>query len=68
MMICLKSEKYIFPIIMISSWLINFLLFCNAAILLTMYNRIDLARAKRETLDNIYSLFKKNINSCNDKR
>ena len=29
---------------------------------------IDLSRAKREALDNIYSLFKQNINSCNAKR
>ena len=31
-------------------------------------NNIDLARAKREALDNIYSLFKQNIKSCNAKR
>ena len=31
-----------------------------------MYN--DLARAKSEALDNNYSLFKKNIKSCNAKR
>ena len=29
---------------------------------------IDLARAKSEALDNIYSLFKENIKSCNAKR
>ena len=29
---------------------------------------IDLARAKSEALDNIYSLFKQNIKSCNAKR
>ena len=28
---------------------------------------IDLARAKSEALDNIYSLLKKNIKSCNAK-
>ena len=29
---------------------------------------IDLARAKSEALDNIYSLFNQNIKSCNAKR
>ena len=29
---------------------------------------IDLARTKSEALDNIYSLFKQNIKSCNAKR
>ena len=29
---------------------------------------VDLARAKSEALDNIYSLFKQNIKSCNAKR
>ena len=29
---------------------------------------LDLARAKSEALDNIYSLFKQNIKSCNAKR
>ena len=29
---------------------------------------IELARAKSEALDNIYSLFKQNIKSCNAKR
>ena len=29
---------------------------------------IDLARAKSEALDNIYSLFKERIKSCNAKR
>ena len=29
---------------------------------------IDLARAKSEALDNIYSLFKQNIKSCNAKQ
>ena len=29
---------------------------------------MDLARAKSEALDNIYSLFKQNIKSCNAKR
>ena len=32
-----------------------------------IYN-IDLATAKSEALDNIYSLFKQNIKSCNAKR
>ena len=31
-------------------------------------NNIDLARAKSEALDNIYSFFKQNINSCNAKQ
>ena len=29
---------------------------------------MDLARAKSEAVDNIYSLFKQNIKSCNAKR
>ena len=33
-----------------------------------LYKYIDLARAKSEALDNIYSLFKQNIKSCNAKR
>ena len=37
---------------------------CDACITLN----IDLARAKSEALDNIYSLFKQNIKSCNAKQ
>ena len=33
-----------------------------------LYKYIDLARAKSEALDNIYSLFKQNIKSFNAKR
>ena len=34
----------------------------------TVLKKIDLARAKSEALDNIYSLFKQSIKSCNAKR
>ena len=33
-----------------------------------LYNNIDLARAKSEALNNIYSLLKQNIKSCYAKR
>ena len=36
--------------------------------LLEALQYIDLARAKSEALNNIYSLFKQNIKSCNAKR
>ena len=32
--------------------------------ILALYKYLDLARAKSEALDNIYSLFKQNIKSC----
>ena len=42
--------------------------FHNHSTQLTMIQYIDLARAKSEALDNIYSLLKQNIKSCNAKR
>ena len=47
---------------------IQLVVYYQCCILIGWATNIDLARAKSEVLDNIYSLFKQNIKSCDTKQ